>query len=65
MKELDHCPHCSGDAIILVHNPQCHFIPAGSKSGMNNYFVRCKNCGAQTGLYRDVDEAREAWNRRA
>lgn len=49
--ELKRCPFCGGTEII-VDNDQ----------GL--YFVYCEQCVCQTTLYRDKENAIEAWNRR-
>lgn len=48
---LKPCPFCGGDGeMIQIHQ----FI----------YYVRCKNCEAQTKNYGRIDDAEEKWNRR-
>ena len=55
-KELKSCPFCGGEAVLKVES----------------YYscVKCKNCGAETGLVKvtpcicAVDEAAKVWNTR-
>lgn len=48
MIELKPCPFCGGNAYI----------------GNGRTWVRCVECGAETGCYDTEEEAIEAWNRR-
>ncbi len=50
MTELKTCPFCGGEAEM---------------NGIKTLFhIRCKHCGAATGLFIDKEVAAEAWNRR-
>ena len=54
MIELKPCPFCGGEA-NLVQGSSGKLLP----------WVRCRDCGAETSDYDSVEEAAEAWNRRA
>lgn len=64
MEGLGKCPFCGGPGVIMVHNPQGQFIPAGAQCGANRYYVRCTKCKASTWLHMSVEEAKSAWDRR-
>lgn len=56
-KPLLPCPFCGGNAMYNVKD---------YKDGKPRIvFAFCHKCGANTGFKSDVDEAAEAWNRRA
>ena len=48
--ELKPCPFCGGKALYAT---DCHI-----------WAVICESCGARTNVYRNDDDAKEAWNRR-
>ena len=50
-KELLPCPFCGGDAEGLDHFP--------------HVLIRCKNCGANTGLCYRLTDAIDCWNTRS
>lgn len=50
--ELKPCPFCGGEA---------HYV----KCSDGEAWVRCKDCGTETAIFDSVEEAAEAWNRRA
>ena len=54
MSELENCPFCGGEA-VLVH------VPA-----TRHYYPRCDDCGAEIDINfeNDKDEAIAAWNQR-
>lgn len=55
MNELKPCPFC-GSTDIKVHGP--YFIE-------DRYvMVKCNDCNCNTAIYKTVDQAVEAWNRR-
>ena len=49
-KELNPCPFCGGKAESIDLFPR--------------FFVKCKNCGANTGIHLNIPNAIEAWNTR-
>ena len=55
MAKLKPCPFC-GSVDVKVHNP--YFTD-------NYYMVQCYGCNCNTALYKTVNQAVEAWNRRA
>lgn len=54
--KLKPCPFCGGTAGA---------IGDGAFDEDNCFWVRCWECGAETSAYESVEEAKEAWNRRA
>ena len=48
------CPFCgaSGDSFVSVNK------------SYDNYFVKCFECGAKSGVCEDEETAVDAWNRR-
>ena len=59
MKDLEFCPFCGGEAWLL---DKCNYVETG---GYTYWFVRCKDCGAETGWSVRKDSAVDAWNKRA
>ena len=52
--DLKSCPFCGSDKIKAI------------ALGRKNHLVYCVDCGGETrASYRTIDEAIEAWNRRA
>ena len=51
------CPFCGGNRLQ-------HFIYPYQKPGIQGCFVACMECGARSGKYETIEEAREAWNTR-
>lgn len=47
--ELKRCPFCGGEAEV---------------DGFPLRYVRCKECGAETGAFDSEEEAIKAWNKR-
>ena len=55
--ELKPCPFCGGDQIGVVETAYGNYMNIF-------YFAHCDNCGCRTKLFREGDDAEEAWNRR-
>lgn len=64
MDELKPCPFCGEYASIFVSTNDNLFVPIDERLGLNYHSVRCHKCRCGTGLYRDIEKAIEAWNRR-
>lgn len=64
MKEIKRCPFCGERANIFISNNDNIFIPMEEMKKENYHSVRCVSCFCGTGLYRDLNRAIEAWNRR-
>ena len=64
MAELKPCPFCGGYADLFVSTNDNLFVPIDEWVGLNYHSVRCHKCGCGTGLYRNIDMAIAAWNRR-
>lgn len=62
------CPFCGGVPEWRKHiylTPKMrNIIPPKKRHLLRRFYVLCIRCGAQTSLYKTVDEAVEAWNRR-
>ena len=56
MEQLKKCPFCGGKAEMM--NGAALFAP-------DDYWVRCKDCEAETDVYGTTVEAADAWNMRA
>lgn len=57
MSELKPCPFCGGKAQRMAWHDD---NPFGKP-----YFIECKKCECMTTLYETLNQAKEAWNRRA
>lgn len=58
---LKPCPFCDGSASL-------HFDPEGVVDTMGRkwaYTITCNKCAASSGLCFSIEQASEAWNRRA
>lgn len=64
MSELKPCPFCGNYPIVFVSTNDNMFVPIDERLGLNYHSVRCRKCMCGTGLYRAIDQATEAWNRR-
>ena len=51
------CPFCGGTDVRL-------FVYPFPRPGLRGCYAICRRCGAATGKYETVKEAKEAWNHR-
>ena len=59
MSELKPCPFCGSDEV------GCWMSSRQFPNGKNPHHVQCDNCFASSDYYCTMEEAIEAWNRRA
>ena len=57
-QEMKPCPFCG--CVDLYH----FIYPFKRKPGVRGCYVKCQNCGATTGSFETIEEARTAWNER-
>lgn len=56
MEGLKPCPFCGGKAAVVQNATTTYFL---------DYRVRCKRCGAETGMYTTAIKAVRCWNNRS
>lgn len=59
-RRLRNCPFCGGEANLIKRKLKTGFYPHGG-----TFYVHCKSCMSATQPRKKVEEAIEAWNRRA
>ena len=63
--ELKRCPFCGGDAEKGYIKRKKLFASMGFPYNTHYVYVKCKVCGATSRVYVAIENAIEAWNRRA
>ena len=52
------CPFCGSDDLFKFE------YPFRRKPGVRGCYVKCQNCGAETGTRETIEDAISAWNMR-
>lgn len=65
MNELKQCPFCGGDAEKRYIKRKKLFVSMRFPYNTHYVYVKCKVCGATSRVYVTIENAIEAWNRRA
>jgi len=65
MIALKRCPFCGGKAELTNENSLAFVNEKGISDWLVPYIVGCDDCGARTFKYMRIEDAINAWNRRA